>query len=121
MEQIPNQVISAVVSPCRQQIMGQKGSKRGTPGTAAAAVRFDIQAWLIYGAGETVPLLWVSARKRSWQFLLYLHVESEVIRRLNIIDLVDLQDAVTCSGSPTRLIHVMDGCEIKVNLLEKLH
>lgn len=38
---------------------GQSGSARGTPGTAAAAARADIQGWLIYGAGETVPLLWV--------------------------------------------------------------
>lgn len=32
--------------------------EEGTPGTAATAVRIDIQAWLIYGVGEIVPLLW---------------------------------------------------------------
>lgn len=30
-------------------------------------MQFDIQGWLIYGAGETVPLLWVFMRRRSWQ------------------------------------------------------
>lgn len=76
MEQIPNQVISTVVSPCRQQIMGQKGSKRETPGIAAAAVRFDIQAWLIYRTGETVPLLWVSAKKKALAVSPYMKLRS---------------------------------------------
>lgn len=63
-EQIPNQVISTVVSPDSRS--RAREWEEGTPGTAA--VRIDIQAWLIYGVGEIVPLLWVLVRRRSWQF-----------------------------------------------------
>lgn len=66
MEQLPNRVISTVVSPDSRS--RARESERGTPGTAVAAVRFDIQHWLIYGAGETVSLLWVFMKRRSWQF-----------------------------------------------------
>lgn len=84
----------------RQQITGQRGSKRGTPGTAAAAVRFDIQGWLIYGAGETVPLHWVFMRRRSWQFSPYLlHHKTEVTRCQTHI-------ALTCNIT-TRAVRVL--------------
>lgn len=65
-ELLPNRVISTVVSPGSRS-RARAGARGGTPGTAAAAVRFDIQGWLIYGAGETVPLLWVFTRRRPWQ------------------------------------------------------
>lgn len=65
MELLPNRVISTVVSPGSRS-RAREAARGGTPGTAAAAVRFDIQGWLIYGAGETVPLLWVLVR-RPWQ------------------------------------------------------
>lgn len=66
MELLPNRVISTVVSPGSRS-RAREGARGGTPGTAAAAVRFDIQGWLIYGAGEPVPLLWVFTRRRPWQ------------------------------------------------------
>lgn len=66
MELLPNRVISTVVSPGSRS-RAREEARGGTPGTAAAAVRFDIQGWLIYGAGETVPLLWVFMRRRPWQ------------------------------------------------------
>lgn len=55
-EQIPKQVISTVVSPDSRS-WAREGVRGGTPGTTAAAVSFDIQAWLIYGVREIVPLL----------------------------------------------------------------
>lgn len=70
MELLPNRVISTVVSPAAdlgpERQRGGRGEWGGTPGTAAAAARSDIQGWLIYGAGETLPLLWVSVRG-PWQ------------------------------------------------------
>lgn len=36
--------------------------RQRTPGTTLAAVWVDIQGWLIYGAGESVSLLWVLDR-----------------------------------------------------------
>lgn len=40
---------------------GERDRER-TPGTTVAAVWFDIQGWLIYGAGDSVSLLWVLNR-----------------------------------------------------------
>lgn len=65
-ELLPHRVISAAVSP-DSPIRGPAREREGTPGTAAAAVRLDIQGWLIYGAGETLPLRRVSTKRRSWQ------------------------------------------------------
>lgn len=68
-ELLPHRVISVAVSPDSPD-RGPAQEREGTPGTTAAAVRLDIQGWLIYGAGETLPLLWVSMKRRSWQLSL---------------------------------------------------
>jgi hypothetical protein len=70
MEQVPNRVISAAVSPdsrspAREGARGVGGGGGGDSWHGAVAVRVDIQGWLIYGAGETVPLLLVFNREEG--------------------------------------------------------
>lgn len=63
---VPRWVVSAAVSPdegARARMLRERQRERQrTPGTTLAAVWVDIQGWLIYGAGESVSLLWVFDR-----------------------------------------------------------
>lgn len=71
---VPRWVVSTAVSPdegARARVLRDRErdtwqererKRQRTPGTTLAAVCIDIQVWLIYGAGESVSLLWVLDR-----------------------------------------------------------